>query len=87
MCESDSTVYSSRRTKENVAHGQDLLDLLYRGLKPTAEGKAALYLFAIKGISWSVHLWVGPIVMAGIVGLLLSYVLVPSQELIEQKVL
>jgi hypothetical protein len=45
-----------------------------------------LGLFAIKGIAWSVHLWMGPIVMAGIVGLLLSYVLVPSQKLREQKV-
>ena len=80
-----------------------LLDLLYKGLKPTAEGKAALRLFAfaapvvtnsvyflglfaIKGIAWSVHLWVGSIVMAGIVGLLLSYVLVPPQEPTEQKV-
>lgn len=74
-----------------------LLDLLNKGLKPIAEGKAAirlfasavpvvsngiyfLGLFAIKGIAWSVHLWVGSIVMAGIVGLLLSYLLVPPQE-------
>jgi hypothetical protein len=79
-----------------------LLDLLYKGLKPGAEGKAALRLFAfavpvvtnsvyflglfaIKGIAWSVHLWVGSIVMAGIVGLLLSYALVPPQEPTEQK--
>jgi hypothetical protein len=34
-------------------------------------------LLALKGsIAWSVHLWTGSIVMAGIVGLLLSYVLV-----------
>src|SRR6185437_11489199 len=34
-------------------------------------------LFALKGtIAWSIHLWTGSIVMAGIVGLLLSYVLV-----------
>ena len=80
-----------------------LLDLLYKGLKPGAAGKAAvrlfafavpvvsngiyfLGLFAIKGIAWSVHLWMGSIVMAGIVGLLLSYVLVPPQEPTEQKV-
>lgn len=80
-----------------------LLDLLYKVLKPGAEGKAAirlfafaapavtngiyfLGLFAIKGIAWSVHLWVGSIVMAGIVGLLLSYLLVPSREPAEQKV-
>jgi hypothetical protein len=37
-------------------------------------------LFALKGpIGWSVHLWTGAIVMAGIVGLLLSYLLVPPQ--------
>ncbi len=80
-----------------------LLDLLYKVLKPGAEGKAAirlfafaapvvtngiyfLSLFAIKGIAWSVHLWVGSIVMAGIVGLLLSYLLVPPREPAEQKV-
>jgi hypothetical protein len=79
-----------------------LLDLLYQWLKPDAEDKAALRLFAfavpvvtnsiyflglfaIKGIAWSVHLWVGSIVMAGVVGLLLSYVLVPPQEPTEQK--
>jgi hypothetical protein len=79
-----------------------LLDLLYQGLKPGAEDKAALRLFAfavpvvsnsmyflglfaIKGIAWSVHLWVGSIVMAGVVGLLLSYVLVPPQEPTEQN--
>ena len=31
------------------------------------------------GIYWSVHLWTGSIVMAGIVGVLLSYLLVPPQ--------
>lgn len=36
-----------------------------------------LSLAAIKGIAWTVHLWVGSIVMSGIVGLLLSYMLVP----------
>ena len=45
-----------------------------------------LGLFAIKGIAWSVHLWMGSIVMAGVVGLLLSYVLVPPQKPTEQKV-
>lgn len=79
-----------------------LLDLLYKGLKPGTEDKAALRLFAfavpvvsnsmyflglfaIKGIAWSVHLWVGSIVMAGVVGLLLSYVLVPPQKAAEQN--
>src|SRR5579885_640021 len=37
-------------------------------------------LFVIKGaIYWSVHLWTGSIVMAGVVGVLLSYLLVPPQ--------
>jgi len=31
------------------------------------------------GIWWSVHLWTGSIVMAGIVGLLLSYLILPPQ--------
>ena len=36
------------------------------------------------GITWSIHLWLGSIVMAGIVGLLLSYVMVPPQRSIEK---
>lgn len=36
-----------------------------------------LALLAIHGITWTVHLWVGSIVIAGATGLLLSYVLVP----------
>ncbi len=36
-----------------------------------------LTLLAINGIVWSVHLWVGSIVLSGVVGLLLSYLLVP----------
>ena len=44
-----------------------------------------LGLAAIKGIAWSVHLWIGSIVMSGIVGLLLSYVLVQPQHPTEQK--
>jgi hypothetical protein len=32
------------------------------------------------GVTWSIHLWLGSIVMAGIVGLLLSYVMVPPQR-------
>ncbi|MBA2681405.1 MAG: hypothetical protein H0U76_23770 [Ktedonobacteraceae bacterium] len=31
------------------------------------------------GITWSIHLWMGAIVMSGVVGLLLSYVLVAPQ--------
>ena len=41
-----------------------------------------IYFFAIQmlhGIAWVVHLWVGSIVLAGVVGLLLSYLLVPCQ--------
>ncbi len=40
----------------------------------------SLYFLAgqiIAGIAWSVHLWVGSIVMTGIVGLLISYVSMP----------
>jgi len=37
-------------------------------------------LFALKGsLGWSVHLWTGSIVEAGIVGLLISYLVVPPQ--------
>jgi hypothetical protein len=37
-------------------------------------------LFALKGtIVWSVHVWTGTIVEAGVVGLLLSYVFVPPR--------
>lgn len=41
-----------------------------------------IYFFAIQmlhGIVWVVHLWVGSIVLAGVVGLLLSYLLVPLE--------
>src|SRR5438270_12095353 len=36
------------------------------------------------GIIWSIHLWLGSCVMAGIVGLVLSYLLVPPQGPAEQ---
>ncbi|GAC1372459.1 MAG: hypothetical protein NVSMB44_40180 [Ktedonobacteraceae bacterium] len=36
-----------------------------------------------EGIAWSIHLWLGSIVMSGIVGLLLSYVLVAPQIPVE----
>lgn len=36
------------------------------------------------GISWSVHLWLGTTVMAGLVGLALSYLLVPPRVSLEQ---
>lgn len=35
------------------------------------------------GITWSIHLWLGAIVMSGVVGLLLSYVLVAPQIPVE----
>jgi hypothetical protein len=41
-----------------------------------------IYFFAIQmlhGIAWVIHLWVGSIVLAGVVGLLLSYLLVPLE--------
>lgn len=36
-----------------------------------------LALGAADGVSWSIHLWTGAILQAGVAGLLLSYVLVP----------
>jgi hypothetical protein len=36
-----------------------------------------LVLLVTKGVGWSMNLWMGSIVMAGIVGLLVSYLLVP----------
>jgi hypothetical protein len=36
-----------------------------------------LVLAVTQGIGWSVHLWTGSIVLSGVVGLLLSYLLVP----------
>ena len=38
-----------------------------------------LDLMLTHGIIWSIHLWLGSCVMAGIVGLVLSYLLVPPQ--------
>jgi hypothetical protein len=40
-----------------------------------------IILNATQGVWWSVHLWTGAVVMAGIVGVLLSYMLVPSPAL------
>jgi hypothetical protein len=40
----------------------------------------ALYYVALtvtQGLAWSVHVWTGSIVLSGVVGLLLSYVLIP----------
>ena len=39
-----------------------------------------LALMLTEGIAWSVHLWVGSIVLAGIAGWLLSYLLLPSRS-------
>lgn len=36
-----------------------------------------LVLIATQGLGWSVHLWTGSIVLAGMVGLLLSYLVIP----------
>jgi hypothetical protein len=36
-----------------------------------------LLLLLTEGVGWSVHLWAGSIVLAGIVSWLLSYILVP----------
>lgn len=54
---------------------------LFAFLTPVViNGMYFLGLASIKGLAWSVHLWAGSIVMSGIVGLLLSYVLVPPQQ-------
>jgi hypothetical protein len=37
------------------------------------------------GISWSIHLWLGSSVMAGIVGLVLTYLLVPPTSPVEYQ--
>ncbi len=37
------------------------------------------------GITWSIHLWLGAIVMSGVVGLLLSYVLVAPQIPVQES--
>lgn len=39
-----------------------------------------LVLMLTEGIAWSVHLWVGSIVLAGIAGWLLSYLLLPPRS-------
>jgi hypothetical protein len=38
-----------------------------------------LNLAIFQGIQWSIHLWLGSVFMAGIVGLLLSYLVVPMK--------
>ena len=43
-----------------------------------------LDLMVTQGIIWSIHLWLGSCVMAGIVGLVLSYLLAPPQGPVEQ---
>lgn len=43
-----------------------------------------LTLMLTSGITWRIHLWLGSTVMAGIVGLVLSYVLVPPMRPAEQ---
>jgi hypothetical protein len=46
----------------------------------------ALYFVAIivtQGLDWSVHLWTGSIVLAGVVGLLLSYLIIPPAHVSE----
>jgi hypothetical protein len=39
-----------------------------------------LALMLTDGVAWSVHLWVGSIVLAGIAGWLLSYLLLPPRS-------
>jgi hypothetical protein len=42
-----------------------------------------LALILTSGIAWSIHLWLGSTLMAGIVGVLLSYVWVPLRGPVE----
>jgi hypothetical protein len=49
----------------------------------------ALYfavLIVTQGLDWSVHLWTGSIVLAGVVGFLLSYLLIPPAQYIPRSV-
>ena len=43
-------------------------------------------LMVTQGIDWSVHLWTGSILLAGVVGLLLSYLLIPPAPCIPRSV-
>ncbi|GAC1390696.1 MAG: hypothetical protein NVS4B11_28030 [Ktedonobacteraceae bacterium] len=52
---------------------------------PVFYGLYFLALFLNKGVAWSIHLWMGSIVIAGVVGLLLSYLLIPPLTATEQK--
>jgi hypothetical protein len=36
-----------------------------------------LVLVLTKGVDWTIHLWMGSIVIAGVIGLLLSYLVIP----------
>ncbi len=38
------------------------------------------------GIVWTIHLWLGSCIVAGVVGLVLSYLLVPPQGPTEKTV-
>jgi hypothetical protein len=55
-----------------------------RGIRLFAFAVPVLYyvfyfvvLMLTQGINWSIHLWTGSIVLAGMVGLLLSYLIIP----------
>jgi hypothetical protein len=39
------------------------------------------FLLLSQGVGWSIHLWLGSVVMAGVVGLLTSYLLVPPARI------
>jgi len=43
-----------------------------------------LDLLLTQGISWSIHLWLGSAVMAGMVGFLISYLLIPPPEPLQE---
>ena len=74
-----------------------IADLLLLWLRPTAERREALRVFAFavpvalfalyfltvtvtEGLSWPPSLWIGAILEAGVVGLLMSYLVTPPQD-------
>jgi hypothetical protein len=41
-----------------------------------------LSLLSWKGVSWSIHMWMGSVVLAGVVSLLLSFLLLPPRGMV-----
>jgi hypothetical protein len=44
-----------------------------------------LDLLLTQGITWSIHLWLGSVIMAGMVGFLVSYLLIPPRESLSES--